>query len=68
MQLKRTFQTNIFSYFYLTQVSIPYLKNGSSIINTTSITAYTGHEYAIDYAASKGAIVSFHPLVSIIGH
>jgi NAD(P)-dependent dehydrogenase (short-subunit alcohol dehydrogenase family) len=32
---------------------------GSSIINTTSVTAYRGSGSLIDYASTKGAIVSF---------
>ncbi|KAB2332156.1 SDR family oxidoreductase [Cytobacillus depressus] len=58
-QLERTFRTNIFSYFYLTKMVLPYLQKGSSIINTASITAYAGHEQLIDYSATKGAIVTF---------
>jgi NAD(P)-dependent dehydrogenase (short-subunit alcohol dehydrogenase family) len=58
-QIERTFSTNIFSMFYLTQAALKYLGEGSSVINTTSITAYKGHEELMDYASTKGAIVSF---------
>lgn len=58
-QLQKTFRTNIFSMFYLTQAVLPHLKKGSSIITTSSITAYKGHEQLIDYSSTKGAIVSF---------
>ncbi len=58
-QLEQTFRVNIFSYFYLTRQALPHLSEGSTIINTTSVTAYRGSEHLIDYAATKGAIVGF---------
>ena len=58
-QLERTFRTNIFSYFFMTKASLPYMKSGGAIINTTSVTAYRGSPHLLDYSSTKGAIVAF---------
>ncbi len=57
-QLECMFRTNVFSYFYLIQNALPYMKRGGSIINTASVTAYQGNKDLIDYSATKGAIVT----------
>ena len=58
-QLEQTFRTNVFGFFHMTKAALPHLKRGASIINTTSITAFRGHETLLDYSATKGAIVAF---------
>jgi NAD(P)-dependent dehydrogenase (short-subunit alcohol dehydrogenase family) len=58
-QLRRTFQTNIFGMFFMTQAARPHLGKGSAIINTTSVTMYEGSKLLLDYSATKGAITAF---------
>ena len=58
-QLRRTFQTNVFGMFYLTQAAEPYLREGSAIINCTSETMYAGSADLLDYSSTKGAITAF---------
>ena len=58
-QLKRTFQTNIFGMFFLTQAAMPHLKQGAAIVNCTSVTMYQGSKELLDYSSTKGAITAF---------
>jgi NAD(P)-dependent dehydrogenase (short-subunit alcohol dehydrogenase family) len=58
-QLLNTFATNVYPYFWVTQAALHFMKKGSCIINTSSVTAYRGSDSLIDYASTKGAIVTF---------
>ncbi|MPV35734.1 SDR family oxidoreductase [Georgenia subflava] len=55
-QVRQTFETNIFSIFFLTKALLPHLKEGSSVINCSSIQAYEPSETLLDYASTKAAI------------
>ncbi|WP_291002123.1 SDR family oxidoreductase [Hoeflea sp.] len=64
-QLRKTFETNVFGQFFIIQAALPHLSAGSSIICTTSVTAYRGQDLLIDYSSTKGAIVA---LVRALAH
>lgn len=58
-RLERVFRTNIFSQFFLCRHAVKHMKEGSSIINSTPVNAYSGNPLMLDYTATKGAIVAF---------
>ncbi|WNG23930.1 SDR family oxidoreductase [Cystobacter fuscus] len=58
-RLERTFRTNILAMFHLVRYALPHMKKGSTIINTASIQAYQPTPSILDYACTKGAIVTF---------
>ena len=58
-QLLKTFETNVFSLFWLTKAVLPHLPEGATIVTTSSVQAYHPGEILIDYAATKCAIIGF---------
>ncbi len=58
-QWDRTFKTNVYGYYRMCKAALPHLKEGSAIINTSSITGLEGSKQLIDYSATKGAINAF---------
>ncbi|MCY1074509.1 glucose 1-dehydrogenase [Archangium lansingense] len=58
-RIERTFRTNIIAMFHLVRFALPHMKAGGSIINVASIQAYQPSPGILDYASTKGAIVTF---------
>jgi len=59
-QLEDVFDVNILSFFRVTRAALNHLKEGDTIINTTSINSYRGHQDLLDYSSTKGAITAFN--------
>lgn len=57
--MEDTFRTNIFSMIQISKMALPHMKKGSNIVNSSSVTAYRGSSHLLDYASTKGAIISF---------
>ena len=58
-QIRETFETNIYGYFYMAKAALPHLRHGSAIVNCGSITGLEGSKELLDYSATKGAIHAF---------
>lgn len=58
-QLKRTFETNIYGYFFMARAALAHMREGASIVNVGSITGLEGSAHLLDYSATKGAIHAF---------
>ncbi|MBN8530870.1 MAG: SDR family oxidoreductase [Alphaproteobacteria bacterium] len=65
-QFDRTLKTNLYGYFHMAQAVIPYMEQGSAIINTGSVTGMTGNKDLLDYSLTKGGIHAFTR--SLAGH
>lgn len=58
-QFDRVFKTNVYAMFWLCRLALPHLKDGSTIINTTSVQAFNPSPQLLDYATTKAAIANF---------
>jgi NAD(P)-dependent dehydrogenase (short-subunit alcohol dehydrogenase family) len=58
-RIDRTFRVNIEAMFHLVRYALPHMEKGGAIVNSASIQAYNPNASILDYAATKGAIVTF---------
>lgn len=58
-QLRKTYETNVFSMFWTVKAALPHLPKGATIITTSSIEAYQPDLFLLDYASTKAAILNF---------
>ncbi len=58
-QFDRVVKTNLYAMFWLSKAATPHMQPGASIINTSSIEAYQPVPGLLDYASTKGAIITF---------
>ncbi|MCU1509897.1 MAG: short-chain dehydrogenase/reductase [Glaciihabitans sp.] len=54
-----TLKTNVYGMFWVTRAAVPHLPPGSTIINTTSVQAYSPSPILVDYATTKASINAF---------
>lgn len=57
--IDRAFQVNIMAMFRIVRHALPHMRPGAAIVNTASIQAYQPSASILDYASTKGAIVTF---------
>ncbi|WP_269859584.1 SDR family oxidoreductase [Streptomyces sp. RPT161] len=66
-QFDRVVKTNLYGMFWLSKMAVPHIPRGGSILNTTSVQAYQPSPHLLDYATTKGAIVTFtHGLAKML--
>ncbi len=58
-QLRHLLESNIASYFFVTQAALKHMRDGSAIVNTASVNAFKGNPVLVDYSTTRGAITAF---------
>ena len=56
----RLFKVNVTGTFYACRAAIPYMRDGSSIVNMASINSFVAWENDAPYTATKGAVHAAH--------